>query len=113
MKLLLLGCTGFIGKELIPKLINSGHELTIVSRKKSNTFNIKLKGKGIHYHQLDLSSLKSWENNQFLESISNSEGIINLVGEPIAEKRWTKKHCQDIECISRCISGYISKSISR
>ena len=33
MRLLLLGCTGFVGKELVPTLINKNHEIYIVSRK--------------------------------------------------------------------------------
>ena len=33
MRLLLLGCTGFVGKELVPTLLNEDHELYIVSRK--------------------------------------------------------------------------------
>ena len=33
MRLLLLGCTGFVGRELVPQLIQSGHQLTIVSRR--------------------------------------------------------------------------------
>ena len=33
MRLLLLGCTGFVGKELVPQLIQSGHQLTLVSRR--------------------------------------------------------------------------------
>lgn len=32
MKLLLIGCTGFVGRELLPLLKAAGHELTIVSR---------------------------------------------------------------------------------
>ena len=32
MKLLLTGCTGFIGRELIPLLIKEGHSLTVISR---------------------------------------------------------------------------------
>ena len=33
MKLLLLGCTGFIGRELVPLLAAAGHQLTLVSRR--------------------------------------------------------------------------------
>jgi len=33
MRLLLLGCTGFVGKELVPTLLNENHEIYIVSRK--------------------------------------------------------------------------------
>ena len=33
MRLLLLGCTGFVGRELVPSLLNENHEIYIVSRK--------------------------------------------------------------------------------
>ncbi|NDD45332.1 MAG: NAD-dependent epimerase/dehydratase family protein, partial [Synechococcaceae bacterium WB9_4xB_025] len=33
MRLLLLGCTGLVGRELIPMLLQQGHELTVVSRR--------------------------------------------------------------------------------
>ena len=33
MRLLLLGCTGFVGNELVPTLLNENHEIYIVSRK--------------------------------------------------------------------------------
>ena len=29
-------------------------------------------------------------------TLKHSEGIINLVGEPIAEKRWTEDQCKEI-----------------
>ena len=32
MRLLLLGCSGFVGRELVPFLLELGHELTVVSR---------------------------------------------------------------------------------
>ena len=39
MRLLLLGCTGFVGKELVPALLKEGHELCIISRKNINNLN--------------------------------------------------------------------------
>ena len=32
MRLLLLGCTGLVGRELVPLLLAAGHTLTVVSR---------------------------------------------------------------------------------
>ena len=32
MRLLLLGCTGLVGRELMPQLLAAGHTLTVVSR---------------------------------------------------------------------------------
>ncbi len=94
MRLLLIGCSGFIGKELIPQLLNANHQLIVVSRKdwpqqqeNSSTENfIQLK--------LDPADPVNWEEEPLLDAIKNVEGIINLAGEPIAEKRWTKDHRQ-------------------
>ncbi|HYP04136.1 MAG TPA: NAD-dependent epimerase/dehydratase family protein, partial [Cyanobium sp.] len=33
MRLLLLGCSGFVGRELVPYLLELGHQLTLVSRR--------------------------------------------------------------------------------
>ena len=41
MRLLLLGCTGFVGKELVPTLLNENHEIYIVSRKPLSKLKIK------------------------------------------------------------------------
>ena len=33
MRLLLFGCTGFVGRELLPLLLQAGHQPTVVSRR--------------------------------------------------------------------------------
>ena len=38
----------------------------------------------------------SWDKEEIQDSLKNCEGIINLAGEPIAEKRWTNDHCKEI-----------------
>ena len=45
MKLLLTGCTGFIGRELIPLLIKEGHSLTVISRQSKGKLKDILEGK--------------------------------------------------------------------
>ena len=113
MKLLLLGCTGFIGKELVQKLISRGHELAIVSRRKSidlgNTFNHK----NIYHLQLDPASESSWENNDFLSSLQNAQGIVNLVGEPIAERRWSKSQRDEIKNSRINTTRYLIKTLNQ
>jgi uncharacterized protein YbjT (DUF2867 family) len=32
MQILLLGCSGFVGRELVPLLLKEGHSLTLISR---------------------------------------------------------------------------------
>ena len=74
MKLLLTGCTGFIGRELIPLLIEEGHSLTIISRQS------KEKLKAIEPHSPSAYVLKRvsmWENmslEELVEDIRRFDG---------------------------------------
>tara|TARA_Y100001968_G_scaffold102679_1_gene92628 strand:+ start:320 stop:1252 length:933 start_codon:yes stop_codon:yes gene_type:complete len=97
MRLLLIGCSGFIGSELLPRLLNAGHELTIISRKPPSKFNKQPKSQNICFLQADPSKRSTWNESQIIQQLTDIDGIINLAGEPIAEKRWTKNHCKIIE----------------
>ena len=62
MRILLLGCTGFIGKSLIPKLISDGHELCLISRKNINQLKINSSFEKIAFLKLNLAQEKNWNN---------------------------------------------------
>ena len=96
MQLLLIGCTGFIGKELVPKLLKSGHRLTILSRQSKNSFNQNEYSKNISHISIDVSNPISWQNKILINALNESDGVINLAGEPISDKRWTKTYCKKI-----------------
>lgn len=76
---LITGGTGLIGSELAKKLISKKHEVIILTRDKS------------------VASSKLGVGFQFVEAFSEIstekaiDVIINLAGEPIAEKRWTEE----------------------
>tara|TARA_E500000081_G_scaffold116256_1_gene119547 strand:- start:108 stop:884 length:777 start_codon:yes stop_codon:yes gene_type:complete len=38
----------------------------------------------------------SWNKEEIQNALKSCEGVINLAGEPIAEKRWTDAHCKEI-----------------
>ncbi len=97
MRLLLLGCTGFVGKELVPKLLNENHEVYIVSRKPISKLKIDLDLNKFKFIQIDLSKEQNWNNENLLNILKETDGIINLMGEPIAEKKWTSAQKQEIE----------------
>ena len=92
MKLLLTGCTGFIGRELIPLLIKEGHSLTIVSRHSKDKLNPIANNSKIKVIRMNTADSSSWNKEPIQNSLKNCEGVINLAGEPIAEKRWTTDH---------------------
>ena len=50
MRLLLLGCTGFVGKELVPTLLNEKHDIYIVSRKPINKLKLELNFNKLKYY---------------------------------------------------------------
>ena len=83
MKILITGATGFVGKALTIKLLEMGHEIHILTRDAQ-------KAKAI----FPQSAVKAFEWKNSLEAppltaISGINGVINLMGENIAAKRWT------------------------
>lgn len=92
MRLLLLGCTGFVGRELVPWLLGRGHGCTVVSRSANSLAG--LDHPQLHRIQADPSQAASWQQAPLAEAIAGAEGVVNLAGEPIAEKRWTPEHCR-------------------
>ena len=101
MRLLLLGCTGFVGKELVPTLLNENHEIYIVSRKSISKLKLDLDFNKFKFVQIDLSKEQNWSNENLLNILKETDGIINLMGEPIAEKKWTysQKKIEKVEKI--------------
>ncbi len=90
MKLLLLGCTGFVGRELVPHLLELGHDITLVSRQ-AQPFPT-LVGERLNVLRLNPADRSSWQSNGLEAALADAEGVVNLAGEPIAEKRWTPSH---------------------
>ena len=80
MRLLLLGCTGLVGRELVPQLLAAGHTLTVVSRQQRQIA-------GVLAFKLILAA-RGWTAGS-ARGDEQAEGVVNLAGEPIAEQRWT------------------------
>ena len=82
MKILITGGTGFIGRELCKLLLESEHQLTVLSRKPESVSGLcGAKVKAIN--KLDDLS----KNDSF-------DAIINLAGEGIADARWSPSRKQ-------------------
>ncbi|WP_028952933.1 TIGR01777 family oxidoreductase [Synechococcus sp. CC9616] len=97
MRLLLLGCTGFVGRELVPLLLAEGHQLSLVSRRLPRGFEAERADGRLEWLQLDPSRPQSWQVPELKEALDQADGVVNLAGEPIAEKRWTPPHRQLLE----------------
>ncbi|MBI1747063.1 MAG: TIGR01777 family protein [Acidobacteria bacterium] len=82
MKLLVTGGTGFIGEPLSQALAERNHTVTIVTRTRFQTTAALHKNK----------TLVTWDENggnAWKKALQDSEAVINLAGESIAERRWT------------------------
>ena len=92
MQILLVGCSGFVGRALVPLLLEAGHHLTLVSRSAQPLAAVQ------HPHlqrlQADPAQPASWEHPELKQALAAADAVVNLAGEPIAEKRWTPQHLQ-------------------
>jgi uncharacterized protein len=80
MKVAITGATGFVGSRLVEKLLARGDEVVILTRSSATVQ--KLAATTVVQYQPLASG--DWQ-----QSISGCDAVVNLAGEPIAEKRWT------------------------
>ena len=75
--ILLTGGSGFIGQQLVPVLLKSGHSITIFTRNPKKTSAI---------FQQQVSTI---ENLSELSEDQHFDAVINLAGQGIGDQRWT------------------------
>lgn len=88
MRIFITGGTGLVGSNLIKTLQSQGHEISVLTRNIPKA--LKKLGREVNY----ISSLDA------LRSLDGYQAVVNLAGEPIIGKRWTKKQKERL-CNSR------------
>ena len=84
MQILLTGGTGFIGKSLVKRLLQQGQTLTILSRNSKNA-------SALFGNKVTIwSSISEWSE------MTHFDAVINLAGEPIIDKAWSKTRKQTL-----------------
>ncbi|MCY7295176.1 TIGR01777 family oxidoreductase [Alteromonas sp. a30] len=85
MNVLITGATGLIGSALTQKLIAEGHQVTALTR------NVTAAVNQLGDHPNFISSLSE------LPNLNAFNAVINLAGEPIANKRWSHQQKERIQ----------------
>jgi len=104
MRILIIGATGFIGKELVKELSATGHQPLGVSR-------YAIKAGGILG---DLCEIVEWDGKSaesLVMKMDRIDGIVNLAGENIASGRWTEKRKKILTESRVKISKLVSEAI--
>lgn len=78
MHIFITGATGFIGSNLITKLLNKKYKITALVRNISRA-------------KLQLPNIALISNLTELENFDQFDAVINLAGEPIFDHRWSQK----------------------
>lgn len=81
MKIVVAGGSGFIGRALIEGLVREGHAVTLLSRRKG----AGERTPGLEVEVWDAATVGAWGDR-----VREADAVINLTGELIAGKRWSR-----------------------
>lgn len=84
MKIVIAGGSGFLGKALTARLLEAGHTIGILSRNPSNA-------KQSLPNQVAIEPWDAKTIGEWARLIDGADAVVNLTGESIGGKRWTRK----------------------
>jgi uncharacterized protein len=88
MKVAITGATGFVGSKLVEKLLAQGDEVLVLTRNASKA--------QAQFPQAQVVQYQPLETGDWQKSIEGCDAVVNLAGEPIAEKKWTTEQKKTI-----------------
>lgn len=94
MKIAITGATGFVGSRLVQKLTENGHSILVLTRNEN-------RGKRVFpstaFPNIEIVGYTPKQSGEWQKKISGCDAVINLAGEPIADKRWTPAEKKEIK----------------
>ncbi len=85
MNIAITGATGFVGSRLVSRLSEQGHSLTLLSRRPDRA-----------KQQFPQAKVIDYGGDTWQSALNGCDAVVNLAGEPIAEKRWSPDQKQQI-----------------
>ena len=92
MKIAITGATGLVGSRLVEKLNREGHQILVFTRNPDKAQKVF---PASAFPNLEIVKYTPQESGDWQQLISGCDAVINLAGEPIAE-RWTPQQKQAI-----------------
>lgn len=86
MKIAIAGATGFVGTRLVERLQAEGHTVVVLARNEAHARSLFPQST---CPRVELVAYQPMVSGSWQQAISGCEAVVNLAGEPIAEKRWT------------------------
>jgi len=102
MKILVTGATGFIGRKLCEELLRAGHKVVGVTRNAKRAKQTLMLP--INFIEGDLSK-------SAIKIDDNIDGVVNLLGENIGEKKWTPEQKEIIKNSRKVATENLNKSL--
>lgn len=104
--IVVLGATGFVGRALVLALLGRGHTVTVLARSPERARHAVPAG-------VDVADFT--EDAVLRAEVERADAVVNLAGEPIAGKRWTKrrKHAlidSRVEVTRRLVEAIVARS---
>lgn len=109
MKIAITGATGFVGSCLVKKLTASGQQILALSRNPQKAKLLFPPGK---FPNLEIVGCQITESGAWQQAISGCDAVVNLAGEPIAE-RWTAEYKKAILASRQLGTRKIVEAISQ
>ena len=88
-RVVVAGGTGLVGRPLVARLAAGGHEVVVLTRGEPSRVGLPRGARAVRWQD----GSDSWRNEA---GIDGAAAVINLVGEPIAGRRWSARRKREI-----------------
>lgn len=108
MKIAITGATGLVGSRLVEKFNQEGHQVLVFTRNPSKAQKVFPPSV---YSQLEIVQYTPQESGEWQKSVSGCDAVVNLAGEPIAE-RWSPQQKQAIMASRQMVTRKLVEAIA-
>ena len=108
MKIAITGATGLVGSRLVAQLKQQGHQILVFTRNPSKAQKVF---PAAAYSNLEIVQYTPQESGNWQQRISGCDAVVNLAGEPIAE-RWSPQQKEAIKQSRQIVTRKLVEAIA-